>query len=156
MIDPSQVKLKYVIESPLTSEQLAALHRFLAPKPEGKGFLPNFILNNRSHTAYWKLDDEGREQEMTSDPKLFDLWKCVALCLAAICGYDYSGIFSEQPDADHGLFDPSDAEIRNALLSEIARQVIAVVRTLDGDIPIVSNNAVLMGQLPYIDMRTAS
>ena len=141
----------YRIITPYNSRQLDMIYRFLAPKPEGRGYFDNFVLNNRQRNAYWQLDESAQSEKMVTDPFLFDLWYLMTLTLAEVCGVNRNWIlFDEETPKSEVLLDPNSIEISKEIFDQMASQLIGIVRRINKDIPVVSNNFILLNNGPRV------
>lgn len=156
MLDTAQVKRSgsgYQIVAPYTAHQLTMIYKFLAPEPEGRGFFDNFVLDNSRHSAYLQLDENAKNEKMkmVTDVFLFDLWSLMIPTLAEVCGCNRNWILFERDTLKSTeMLDPDSIEISKNIFYKMASQLIGEVRRINGDIPVVSNNFVLMNNGPRV------
>ena len=154
LFNPAQVRRTgsgYQIIAPFTERQIAMLYSFLAPEPDGRGFFDNFVLDNSRRNAYQQLSEDGQSEKTVNAPLLFDLWYLLTLTLGEVCGHNRNWIlFHTNAPKSTELLDPNSIEISRSVFDEMACQLIGVIRRTNREIPIVSNNFVLMNNGPKV------
>lgn len=141
----------YRIIASYTPQQLNMIYKFLAPEPEGRGYFDNFVLNNSSRNSYWQLSTNAQSEKKITDPLIFDLWYLMTITLAEVCGCNRNCILFDMvtPKSTEKL-DPNSVEINKTTFDQMACQLIKVIRSINKEIPIVSNNFMLMNNGPRI------
>lgn len=135
----------------LNPQEIEKIRAFLAPEPEGRGYFDNFVIENRSAEPWGLLGSGGRLEGQTRDHRLFDLWLLMATVLPEAAGVNRNHIlFDRNEPLSEVALAPEALRLSRALFYEIADQLCDLVRKLDPRIPIVSNGAVFMENLPRL------
>ncbi len=154
MFDFSQVEQsgdRFRIIAPITAKQLSMIHEFLAPAPEGRGFFDNFVLNNTTNHAYRTIAENGQTDKYITDSLLFDLWYLLTTILPEVCGCNRDWIlFTQDTLKSPAPIDPNSIEITKPIFDQMTQQLIAVIRGLNKDIPIISDGVRLMQNGPCL------
>jgi hypothetical protein len=135
----------------LNPQEIEKIRTFLAPEPEGRGYFDNFVIENRSAEPWGLLGSGGHLEGQTRAHRLFDLWQLMATVLPEAAGVNRNHIlFAPDEPLSEVALAPEALRLPRALFYEIADQLADLVRELDPRMPIVSNGAVFMENLPRL------
>ncbi|MCD6569547.1 MAG: hypothetical protein J7L53_02465 [Deltaproteobacteria bacterium] len=140
---------KIKINRPFTLAQLGNIRSFLSPEPDGMGYFRNFVLINRNSDSYTTLNWIAKEQDRSTSEHLFDIYKLFFYILGSLCGYDKVGIFGVANSIGEPI-NPDDIILTNSLFVAMTSQLIAVVKEIEPDIPVIFFAPSYMGKCPKI------